>query len=75
MDMSNTPRRPQTMLNDFRYPMPKSDKPVDGNKYPARATWECGLNGNIYLNSGTEWPKLCLLYFDERCSSLPDKRR
>lgn len=49
MDMSNTPRRPQTMLNDFRYPMPKSDKPVDGNKYPARATWECGLNGNIYF--------------------------
>jgi hypothetical protein len=42
-------RRPQTMFNDFRYPMPTSDKPVEGAKYPARWTWECGLNGNIYF--------------------------
>lgn len=47
-------RRPQTMFNDFRYPMPTSDKPVEGAKYPARWTWECGLNGNIYfkINDG-----------------------
>lgn len=42
-------RRPQTVFNDFRYPMPKSDKPVEGAKHPARWTWECGLNGNIYF--------------------------
>lgn len=42
-------RRPQTMFNDFRYPMPKSDKPVEGAKHPARWTWECGLNSTIYF--------------------------
>lgn len=47
MDMSTVQRRPQTMFNDFRYPMPKSDKPVEGAKYPARWTWEFGLNGSI----------------------------
>lgn len=49
MDMNNTPRRPQTMFNDFRYPMPKSDAPVEGAKFPASWTWELGLNGNIYF--------------------------
>lgn len=50
----NAPRRPQTMFNDFRYPMPKSDKPVEGAKHPARWTWECGLNSVIYfkINDG-----------------------
>lgn len=42
-------RRPQTMFNDFRYPMPVTDKPVDGAKYPARWSWEEGLDGKIYF--------------------------
>lgn len=54
MDNQNVQRRPQTMLNDFRYPMPKSDKPVEGAKHPARWIWDCGLNGSIYfkINDG-----------------------
>lgn len=39
-------RRPQTMFNDYRYPMPKSDKPVEGAKYPARWTWEFSATGS-----------------------------
>lgn len=43
-------RRPSTLFNDFRYPMPTSDKPVEGAKYPARWTWELGLSGGtIYF--------------------------
>ncbi|AEV89504.1 hypothetical protein OBP_067 [Pseudomonas phage OBP] len=51
-------RRPQTMFNDFRYPMPKSDKPVEGAKYPATWTWELGLSGQIFMkiNDGV-WGK------------------
>ncbi|UQT03434.1 hypothetical protein YUBABA_02320 [Serratia phage vB_SmaM-Yubaba] len=54
----NFVRRPQTMFNDFRYPMPTSDKPVEGAKYPARWVWDFGLNGNIYfkVNDGI-WGK------------------
>lgn len=39
-------RRPQTMFNDYRYPMPKSDKPVEGAKYQARWTWEFSATGS-----------------------------
>lgn len=39
-------RRPQTMFNDYRYPMPKSDRPVEGAKYPARWTWEFSATGS-----------------------------
>lgn len=42
-------RRPQTIFNDYRYPMPSSESPVDGAKYPARWTWEIGLDGKIYF--------------------------
>lgn len=49
MEQKTFQRRPQTMLNDYRYPMPKSDKPVDGAKYPATWFWDVGLNGNIYF--------------------------
>lgn len=51
-------RRPQTMFNDFRYPMPKSDKPVEGAKYPATWTWELGLSGQVFfkVNDGV-WGK------------------
>lgn len=42
-------RRPQTQFNDYRYPMPASEAPVDGAKYPARWTWEMGLDGKIYF--------------------------
>lgn len=42
-------RRPQTMFNDFRYPMPKSDQPVEGAKYPATWNWELGLSGQIFM--------------------------
>lgn len=49
MEQKNFQRRPQTMVNDFRYPMPKSDKPVDGAKYPATWFWDIGLNGAIYF--------------------------
>lgn len=42
-------RRPSTMFNDFRYPMPASKEPVDGAKYPARLTFEMGLDGKIYF--------------------------
>lgn len=49
MEQKNFQRRPQTILNDFRYPMPKSDKPVDGAKYPATWFWDIGLNGAIYF--------------------------
>lgn len=51
-------RRPQTPFNDYRYPMPTSDKPVEGAKYPARWTWELGLSGQIFfkVNDGV-WGK------------------
>ena len=51
-------RRPQTMFNDYRYPMPQSDKPVEGAKYPARWTWELGLGGQVFfkVNDGV-WGK------------------
>lgn len=49
MEQKQFARRPQTMLNDFRYPMPKSDKPVDGAKYPATWFWDIGLNGAIFF--------------------------
>uniref|UniRef100_A0AAU8KY31 Uncharacterized protein n=1 Tax=Pantoea phage Survivor TaxID=3232176 RepID=A0AAU8KY31_9CAUD len=51
-------RRPQTLFNDYRYPMPTSDKPVEGAKYPARWTWELGLSGQIFfkVNDGV-WGK------------------
>lgn len=51
-------RRPQTMFNDYRYPMPSSDAPVEGAKYPARWTWEFGLGGQIFfkVNDGV-WGK------------------
>lgn len=42
-------RRPQLMCNDYRYPAPMSREPVDGAKYPARWTWEQGLDGKIYF--------------------------
>ncbi|QBZ70593.1 hypothetical protein pETSU_012 [Edwardsiella phage pEt-SU] len=51
-------RRPQSIFNDYRYPMPTSDKPVEGAKYPARWTWELGLSGQIFfkVNDGV-WGK------------------
>ncbi|WNV45872.1 hypothetical protein [Aeromonas phage AerS_266] len=42
-------RRPGSMLNDYRYPMPMSEQPVEGAKYPARWTYELGLDGKIYF--------------------------
>lgn len=42
-------RRPNTMFNDYRYDMPMSREPVEGAKYPARWTWEFGLDGKIYF--------------------------
>lgn len=45
-NQQNFARRPSTMFNDFRYPMPTSDKPVEGAKYPARWTWEFAATGS-----------------------------
>ena len=42
-------RRPSLISNDYRYPAPMSREPVDGAKYPARWTWEQGLDGKIYF--------------------------
>ena len=42
-------RRPQLLSNDYRYPAPMSREPVEGAKYPARWTWEQGLDGKIYF--------------------------
>ena len=42
-------RRPQLLCNDYRYPAPMSREPVEGAKYPARWTWEQGLDGKIYF--------------------------
>lgn len=41
----NFARRPKTIFNDYRYPMPQSRDPVEGAKYPARWTWEVTLSG------------------------------
>ena len=46
MGQQNFARRPSTIFNDFRYPMPTSDKPVEGAKYPARWTWEFAASGS-----------------------------
>lgn len=46
MSQQQFARRPQTMFNDYRYPMPKSDAPVEGAKYPARWTWELSATGS-----------------------------
>lgn len=43
----NFARRPQTMFNDYRYPMPASAAPMEGAKFPARWTWEFTLGGNV----------------------------
>lgn len=40
-------RRPDTMFNDFRYPMPQTREPVDGAKFPARWVWDFGLDGKV----------------------------
>lgn len=42
-------RRAPSILSDYRYPSPMSREPVDGAKYPARWTWEQGLDGKIYF--------------------------
>ena len=42
-------RRPSLISNDYRYPAPMSREPVEGAKYPARWTWEQGLDGKIYF--------------------------
>lgn len=42
-------RRTPILLSDYRYPSPMSREPVDGAKYPARWTWEQGLDGKIYF--------------------------
>lgn len=54
----NFARRPQTMFNDYRYPMPASAKPVEGAKFPARWTWELTLGGGVAfkVNDGV-WGK------------------
>lgn len=52
-------RRPQTMFNDYRYPMPASAKPVEGAKFPARWTWELTLGGGVAfkVNDGVWGPE------------------
>lgn len=42
-------RRAPSILSDYRYPMPQSREPIEGAKYPARWTWEQGLDGKIYF--------------------------
>lgn len=42
-------RRPKSMLSDFRYPLPRSDKPFEGSKYPATWNWELGLSGQVFM--------------------------
>ena len=42
-------RRASLISNDYRYPAPMSREPVEGAKYPARWTWEQGLDGKIYF--------------------------
>lgn len=48
-EQSKFPRRPSTIFNDFKYPMPRSTKPVEGAKFPAIWMWEIGLNGKIFF--------------------------
>lgn len=58
-NQQNFARRPSTMFNDFRYPMPTSDKPVEGAKYPARWTWEFAATGSatfFKVNDGNYGP-------------------
>lgn len=43
----NFQRRPQHILNDYRYPLPRSEKPVEGAKFPAMWTWQFLLSGKI----------------------------
>lgn len=39
-------RRPETILNDFKYPMPTAIKPRDGQKYPSTWVWDIAAKGN-----------------------------
>lgn len=41
--------RKKNMLNDYRQPLPCSDEPMPGSKYPAQLMWEQKANGNIVL--------------------------
>lgn len=53
--MSNQPRngaqtpRKKFLLNDWRQPLPATDSPIDGGKYPAQFVWEQKNNGAIVL--------------------------
>lgn len=39
-------RRPATIFNDFKYPLPATLKPVDGARFPATWNWEIAAKGN-----------------------------
>ena len=45
---ANKPRK-KNILNDWRQPLPSSDEPVAGGKYPAQLVWEQKNNGAIVL--------------------------
>lgn len=38
--------RPPTLFSDFKYPMPRTAKPMEGQKYPATWNWEISGQGN-----------------------------
>lgn len=46
MSYDNAPRRPATIFNDFRYPMPQTAKPVEGAQWPAQWSWELSVDGS-----------------------------
>lgn len=46
MSYDNAPRRPATLFNDFKYPMPQTAKPVEGAQYPAVWNWELSVDGS-----------------------------
>lgn len=46
MSYDNAPRRPATLFNDFKYPMPQTAKPVEGAQWPAQWNWELSVDGS-----------------------------
>lgn len=46
MSYDNAPRRPATIFNDFKYPMPQTAKPVEGAQWPAVWNWEVSVDGS-----------------------------
>lgn len=52
MNNGGAPRnnqRKKFILNDYRQPLPASDEPVAGGKYPATVMWEQKNNGSIVM--------------------------